>query len=172
MTTPVQTTYGFGFTAAIEGQLADSGFHEVWAMRNDEASAEIPFGRAVKFGSASDGASCKLPAAETDVIAGIALFSYAYDKTYDLGDDGILPGRMVQVLRKGRVKVRLEDQVTTIGTRGWVRAVAGVGELIGGILPADDGTDTIDCTGQIVFLEAGAAGAIVTAEVDFTNRPT
>lgn len=167
----VQTTYGYGFTAAIEGQLADSGAHDVVAMRNDEASAELPFGRAVKFGSSSDEFSAKLPAAETDIIAGIVLHSYEYDPTYDLGDDGVLPGRYVQVLRKGRVKVLLEDAVT-VGARGWVRAVAGAGELLGGILPADDSTDTIDCTNQIVFLQAGDPGDIVTVEVDFTNRPT
>lgn len=167
----VQTTYGFGFTAAIEGQLADSGPHDIMVMRNDEASAEMPFGRAVKFGSTSDGFSALVPAAEADIIAGIVIHSYEYDPTYDLGDDGVLPGRYVQVLRKGRIRVRLEDAVQ-VADRGWVRAVAGAGELLGGILPADDGTDTIDCTNQIVFLEAGATDDIVTVEVDFTNRPT
>lgn len=167
----VQTTYPQNFTAAIEGQLADSGPHDIMVMRNDEASDEMPFGRAVKFGSTSDQFSAKIPAAETDKIAGIVIHSYEYDPTYDLGDDGVLPGRPVQVLRKGRIRMRLEDAVQ-VADRGWVRAVAGAGELLGGVVPADDGTDTIDCTGQIVFLQAGAADDIVVVEVDFTNRPT
>lgn len=167
----VQTSYAYGFTAAIEGQRADSGAVDIMAMRSDEASAEIPFGRAVKFNSTSDPTSAVLPTTETDIIAGIVVHSYEYAPGLDLGDTGVMPGRYLNVMRKGRIKVRLEDAVT-VGQRGWVRAVASGAELHGGILPADDGTDTIDCTNQIVFLEAGATGDIVTVEVDFTNRPT
>lgn len=167
----VQTTYPSSLTARIAGQLADSGAHDIVAMVNREASASMAIGRAVKFGSTTDPTSAKLCAAETDIVAGILLHSYEYDPTYDLDSTGVKAGRPIQVLRKGRCIVQLEDAVT-IGQRGWVRAVAGVGELLGGILPADDSTDTIDCTGQIVFLEAGSAGDLVMVEVDFTNRPT
>lgn len=167
----VQTTYGGTMTARIAGQLADSGFHDIVAMFNREDSAQMSFGRAVKFGSTTDTTSAVLPTAETDIVAGIVIFSYEYAPGLDLGDDGILPDRPIQVLRKGRVIVELEDAVT-IGQRGWVRAVATGDELLGGVLPADDGTDTIDCTNQIVFLESGATGDLVMVEVDFTNRPT
>lgn len=167
----VQSTYTSAMTARIEGQRADRGDCDIVAMRNDEASAELPFGRAVKFGSTSDPTSAKLPTAETDIVAGIVVYATEYAPGLDLGDDGVLPSRPVQVMRKGRIAVRLEDAVT-VGARGYVRAVAGAGELLGGILPADDGTDTIDCTNQIVFLEAGATDDIVMVEVDFTNRPT
>lgn len=167
----VQTTYATSMTARVEGQRADRGDADVCTMYNSEASAEVPFGRAVKFGSTTDETSALLPTAETDIIAGIVMFSTEYAPGLDLGDDGILPDRPMQIMRKGRIIVRLEDAVT-IGQRGWVRAVAAGAELIGGILPADDGTDTIDCTNQIVFLESGATDDLVMVEVDFTNRPT
>lgn len=169
----VQTTYPSSLTARIAGQLADSGAHDIVAMVNREASASIPFGRVVMFGSTTDPTSMKVFAAETSIAAGILLHSYEYDPTYDLDSTGLKAGRPGQVLRKGRVIVLLEDAVT-IGQRGYVRGTAGAGggELVGGILPADDGSDTADCTNQIVFLESGSAGDLVMVEVDFTNRPT
>jgi hypothetical protein len=167
----VQTTYETTMPTRIAGQLADRGSADVMTMYNREASAEIPFGRAVKFGSTTDPTSAVCPTAQPDLVAGIVLHSYQYAPGLDLGDDGILPDRPMQVLRRGRVCVLLEDAVT-VGARGWVRAVAAGAELLGGILPADDGTDTIDCTGQIVFLEAGDPGDIVIAEVNFSAKPT
>jgi hypothetical protein len=169
----VQTTYPSSLTARIAGQLADSGDHDIVAMVNGEATDSIPFGRCVMTGSTTDPNSMKIVAAETSIVWGILLHSYAYDPTYDLDSTGLKAGRPGQVLRKGRCIVLLEDAVT-IGQRGWVRGAAGAagGELVGGILPADDGSDTVDCTNQIVFLEAGSAGDLVMVEVDFTNSPT
>lgn len=169
----VQTTYSSSLTARIAGQLADSGAHDIVAMVNREASSSIPLGRAVMFGSTTDPTSMKIVADENAIVAGILLHSYEYDPTYDLDSTGLKAGRPGQVLRKGRVIVELEDNVT-IGQRGYIRgaAAAGGGELVGGILPADDGTDTVPSTNQVVFLEAGSTGDLVMVEVDFTNSPT
>jgi hypothetical protein len=169
----VQTTYSSSLSPRIAGQLADSGSHDIVAMVNREASSSIPLGRVVMFGSTTDPTSMKIVADENAICAGVLLHSYEYDPTYDLDSTGLKAGRPGQVLRRGRVIVELED-ACSIGDRGWVRGAAGVAgaELVGGVLIADDGSDTVDATGQIVFLEAGAAGDLVMVEVDFTNKPT
>jgi hypothetical protein len=169
-----QTTYGDTMTAAIAGQLADNGEHDVMPMYNEEASAEIAFGRAVKFGTNANGAL--LPTAETDVIAGIVMHTHAYTRGWDdadLGDTGVKPDAALSVLRKGRIWVTVEDDVVANVSRLWVRAVAGGDpEFLGGLLDADDGTDTVDCTNQGVFRTTASAGGLAILEVDFVNRPT
>lgn len=168
----VQTSYGTTMTAAIEGALADNGAHDVKPMYNEEASAEIAFGRAVKFGTNANGAL--LPAAESDVIAGIVLHSNAYTtgtSTSDLGTTGLRPDATLSVLRKGRVWVTVEDGCV-VGDRLWIRAVGSTPpEYLGGVNSADDSTDMVDCTKQGVFLTACSAGGLAILEVDFTNKP-
>lgn len=165
----VQTSYGTSMTSGIEGALADSGAHDVVALFNQEASASIAFGRAVKFGTSDNG--CKLPAAETDKIAGISLHTDQY-AAEQLDATGVKVGHVLSVLRKGRVWVMARTAVAP-GDRLWVRAVSsGTGyETLGGLEDADDSTDTIDCTAQGVWLSTAAQGALALLEVDFTNKP-
>lgn len=168
----VQTSYADSVDTGFSGQLADDGEHDIIAMTNDEVSAEIAFGRAVKFNSTSVATSAALPSDESSIIAGIVVHSHRYLPTTELGTTGLKPGVILNVLRKGRIKVTVEDAVQ-VGDRLWVRGVAGGDpEFLGGLLPADDGTDTVDCTNQGVFLTEASAGALAVLEVDFTNRPT
>ena len=89
----------------------------------------------------------------------------------DTATTGVKVGGMLNVLRKGRIWVVSEDG-NNIGDRVWVRAVAaGDPEFLGGIVNADDGTDTVDCTNQGVFLTSASAGGLAIVEVDFTNKP-
>ncbi len=169
----VQSSFSSTLTAAIEGQLADTGDNDICARYNEEASASIPFGRAVKFGTVDNGA--KLPSAETDKIVGITLHSNEYSKgtdTSDLSSTGMRPGVVMNVLRKGRVWVVARSAVAP-GDRLWVRAVSSdTGyETLGGLEDADDSTDMIDCTAQGVWLTTAAQGGLALLEVDFTNKP-
>lgn len=172
----VQTTYGTTLTAALEGALADNGAHDAVAVYNGEASANIAFGRAVKFGA--NDFSAVLPSAESDKIRGIVIRSDAYSTGTDgdldqtAGTGGLRPGAMMAVLRKGRVWAMARTAVTP-GDRLWVRAVSsGTGfEVLGGLEDADDSTDMIDCTAQGVWLTTTAQGSLGILEVDFTNKP-
>ena len=171
----VQTTYGTHQSIAFAGMLADSSDdHDIKPMINREVSAEIAFGRAVKFGSTTDETSALLPDSENAKIAGILCHSHGYTHGYtgaDLGDIGLKPGSVMNVLRKGRVWVIVEDD-TLIGDRLWVRGQAdGDPEFLGGLCVADDSTDTVDCTNQGVFVSAASAGGLAILEVDFTNKP-
>ena len=170
--TAVQTSYGFPSVAAFAGMLADAPYPpDVATMRNDEASAEIAFGRAVKFGSTTDRQSAKLPDSENAVIAGIAVHGHHYSPDMDLGTVGLKPTTVFGALRRGRIWVVSEDG-NNVGDRGWVRGVAaGDPEFLGGIANADDSTDTVNTTNQIVFLTSATAGQLAIVEVDFTNKP-
>lgn len=173
----VQDSYTDSVVTGFAGQLADDSDHDCIPMRNDESVNDIAPGQAVRFGSTSDHRSCKLPAADSDKIAGIVVHTHEWDPRFDLGTGasgvrpGIKVGRTLSVMRKGRIKVIVEDAVQ-VGDRLWVRAVAGGDpEFLGNICNADDSSDTVDCTNQGVFLTAAAAGALAVLEVDFTNKP-
>lgn len=174
----VQTTYGTTMTVAVPGQLSDNGAIDVMPMYNGEASAEIAFGRAVIFGSTTAALHNKalLPSAETDLVAGLVIFTHAYTRgtsTSDLGDTGVRPGGALSVLRKGRMWVTAGSDVVANASRLWVRAVAGAPpEFLGGLEDADDATDMIDCTAQGVFRTTGLQGTLVEIEVDFSREPT
>jgi hypothetical protein len=174
----VQTTYGATMTVAVAGQVSDNGAIDVMPMFNGEASAEIPFGRAVIFDgtAAADHNSALLPAAETNLVAGIVMFTHQYTRgtsTSDLGDTGVRPGGALSVLRKGRIWVVAGTDVLANASRLWVRAVAGGDpEFLGGCEDADDSTDMIDCTAQGVFRTTGLQGTLVELEVDFSREPT
>lgn len=169
----VQSSYVRQITAAIAGLLADDGPHDIIAMVNEEASASIPFGVAVKKGTADTGA--KLPAAETDAIIGITVHTHNYSNSPngDLDSSGDMkPGAVMNVLRRGRIWVYARSgAVVAFDSRLWVRAVAGVGEYLGAAEDADDSTDTIDCTKQGQFITSGNTDALVVLEVDFLIKP-
>lgn len=169
-----QSSYSKYFAIGQAGQIDFSyGKTEVITMRNDEASASMAFGRAVKFDdAATDPTSAKLPAAIADQIAGIVGHSHEYDDTQlDAAETGVLPDMTINVLRRGRILVVCEDAVTR-GDRLHIRAVAaGDPEFLGGLLPAADTTDTIDSTGQGFWDSNAAAGELAWLIVDFTRLP-
>jgi hypothetical protein len=167
----VQTSYGTSMTAAISGQLADNGANDCIPKYNEEASAEVKFGAAVCWGTTENGAL--LPAAETDKVIGIVVHSHAYTKGFtgaELGSTGVVSNGNLSVLRKGRIWVTCRSGCTR-GDRLWVRCTAAPG-VVGDLENADDGTETIDCTNQGVWLTSAAAGALALLEVDFTADAT
>lgn len=165
----VQTSVSQNMTAAFAGMVSSGRDADYLPMRNNEASAEIAFGRGVVFERSTDDDGALLPAAETDKPAGIVAHHHAYAKTTELGTTGLKPGAIMNVLRKGRIWVVCEDGCVP-GDRLWMRAVAGGDpEFLGGLNNADDGTDMIDCTGQGVWLTTASAGGLAELEVDFTN---
>ena len=167
----VQTTYSQDMTIGVSGQLADSGANDCFAGYNAESSAAIDFGLGVKFEDTSDPVDgMKLPASESDAIQGITVRSHAYSEAMLDSDGKPIVGSPLTMLRKGRVLVQC-DSGCAKGDRLWVRAVATGSERLGAPENADDGTDTVDCTKQGVWITPAAAGALAVLEVDFTNEP-
>ncbi len=160
---PMQTTYTDSPANGIAGQLACRyNDAEIASCYNAEASAEVAFGTAVKWGSATDQKAVKVPAAETDKIKGVVVHSHAYEngENGELGTTGVQSGGKLEVLRHGEIWVIAEDGCAP-GDRAWVRCTAGgAGELVGGFPIADEGTETIDTTSYLEFQTYAAAGGL------------
>ncbi len=168
----VQTTFSQDLSVGFSGQKVGNGSFDVESMRNEEASAEIAFGIAVKHDSASDPRAAALLTAITgEAVAGIVLHHHAYDAENQLGDDGVLPGFGIEVARRGRVLVVCEDGCS-VNDPLHIRAVATGAELAGALLGDADGTDTTDCSGYGTWRTAAAAGELAELEFDFTGFPT
>ena len=178
----VQTTFSAAPAIGYEGML-DAGAHDIMTFKNAESTAAIAFGRAVVFkGSPTTDKDAVLPALETNKVAGIVVHSHAYSRVWtdasgtkygELDTDGLRPGTLLNVLRKGRVLVRCEDGCVP-GDRLWVRCTVGspsTVEYLGSLNNADEGTEMIDCTTQGVWLTTASAEGLAWLDVDFTNEP-
>lgn len=178
----VQTSFSAAPAIGINGTLDDATDYQILTMKNVEASASIPFGRAVcfKLSSPASDLDALLPAAETDTVAGIVRFSHGYSRAWtddagtvhgELDGTGIRTGFLMDVVRKGRMLLVCEDGCVP-GDRLWVRAVAGGDpEFLGGLNNADDSTDMIDCTKQGVWESTATAGGLAWLNFNFVAKP-
>lgn len=173
-----QTTYSFDMPKAYAGQLISAPAGGIVSKTNGEVSASIAPGRAVAWdtsdASFSDDAAI-LPAAADDVVLGIVLRTQTngISPYGDLDDTGYVIGATMQVLQQGKCWVIVEDAVVANETRLWVRRVAGGDpEFLGGLVAADDSSDTIDCTAQGIFRTSASAGELAVLEVNFTSKQT
>ncbi len=149
-----------------EGSPTGNRQNLVENMRNDEASAEVLFGHAVKHGSTTDEYSAlNLTAITGERVAGIVQFSHKYSDL-ELGDDGLLPDAELNVAREGRLLVRCEDGCN-VGDPLFIRAVATGGENPGALRATADGSDTIDMTLAGSWRTSAAAGELAVLEFDF-----
>ncbi len=187
MSMALQTDYPTVTPSGYSGQLVGATEdHDIIPAKNAEATASIGFGRAVvwKLSSPATDLDVLLPAAETDIVAGIVIRIDQYGRAFTTTDNagasvtigeldgtGLRPGTIMAILRRGTILVTVEDAVL-VGDRLWVRNQSdGDPEFLGGILNADDSTDTIDCTKQGQFLTSAAAGGLAQLYVDFNNKP-
>jgi hypothetical protein len=104
------------------------------------------------------------------VPLGVSMHSHAYSKgdgdLDELGDDGLKPTASVAVLRKGTIRVLLEEDVAA-GDPVRVRVVAGVGEQLGAFRTSADTTDCALCP-FAQFVEGGSDGGTALLEIDMT----
>lgn len=164
------------------GMVDAAAPHYIVTAQNGEASASIPFGKAVVWDPSSPAhdISVTLPANQTDKVMGIVCFRGGYSRAWtdadgvvhgDLDATGLVPGTVLGVLRRGRMLVTAASAVTP-GDRLFVRRTAGVGESLGALEDAADSTDMIDSQNQGVWMSTAAAGELAWIEVDFTGTPT
>lgn len=167
-----QTNYDETMAIGFAGMVDPLSNPQYKTMRNDEATAEVRFGVAVKYDDrTNDDTSAALLTATSEIVPGIVAHSHAYDSEIDLGDDGVLPTKVLNVLRSGRILVLAEAAVNT-GDPLFVRAVATGGELKGALSNAADASDMIDMTGRGQWDSKAAAGALAWLRVDFLNPVT
>lgn len=159
-----QTSYSDTFVKAFEGMKVDLFNDDVESMVSEEASAEIPFGHMVVQGTADDQAL--LPSGASDVLVGVVLHSHAYAKDDDLGTTGLKPKTHLNVLRRGRVWVRVEEACSP-GDTPHVR-YAGAGDL-GAFRVSAVGGETIDASAYGVFRTSAGANELALLELDMAN---
>jgi hypothetical protein len=160
-----QTSYSNAPTRGFAGALADNGPKDFLSRTNGNASAEIPFGIGVIFGT-TDG-TAKTPAAVTDKVVGVVAHSHAYQPGAQLGTTGVAALGDLNVLRKGRIYLVAEQDVVP-GDRLFCRAVSGAGgTVLGAWRKAHVAAETIDTSTQVQVLSTAVAGSVFVAEVNF-----
>jgi len=138
---------------------------DIASYANGEASAEIPFG--VMVAHDTDPNEVDLFTDQNDVPAGIAVHSHAYAKDQELGDTGLKPNAIVQVLRKGRVWVTTEDLANPDAPVRYRATATGNGP--GAFRSADPtGTDTVDISSFARWRSTTAAPGLALLEIDMT----
>jgi hypothetical protein len=179
---PIQSTYSLQPDLGYPGQLDRNAPNVILTMQNAEASAQIRMGAAVKRkAAATTDLQAVLPAAEGDTVLGLVVREQTYAPSYttndgttvgDLGSEGLLPGKLMNVAVSGRMLVHVRTGCTA-GQRAWVRAVSGgAPEYLGAIENADDSTDTIDIRPFAIFETSCAANGLAWLRFDFTNSGT
>ena len=146
--------------AGFPGQLVGRG-HVIEPMTSAEASASIPFGVMVKNGG------LKITAT-TSKLAGVVAHNHAYNVDSELDANGLRPKATFGLVRKGEVRVLLEENVA-IGDAVRVRAVVAGAEKAGAFRTTADSTDCIDISAFASWRSAGSAGGYATLSIDMDN---
>jgi hypothetical protein len=179
MAMSIQTSVSVAPAKGYAGTLDTAYPHVLITARSVEASASIPFGKAVVWDSSAPATDrdVTLPTAETDSVMGIVVHSHNFARAWvdsagntqgELDATGLRPNTIFSVLRKGRILVTAATATVAGASKLWVRAVATVGETLGALEDADDSTDMIDCTTKGTWMSTVAAGELAWLEVDFT----
>lgn len=149
------------FAGSVDQHLSSHSYF------NAESSAEIPFGVLV-VATTTEG-ECKLPT-DGKVPLGVVMHSNAYSKgdgdLDELGETGLKPSTSIAVLRKGTIRVQVEEAVTA-GSAVRVRVVAGGGEQLGAFRTTADSTDCAVLAGA-QYLTDGAEDGTALLELDMT----
>lgn len=162
----MQTSYSLRPAAGLAGMLGDIGPWDIFSSVNEEASASMPFGTVVKWGTLER--TSKILSASTDMLQGIVIRRHWYERTLELDADvdGVKAGVRIDILRKGRIWVptataaALTDDIFVryagTGTKGAVRNAAVTDE-------------TIDISAIAKVVLAASGSGVVQLDVDFTN---
>lgn len=164
-----QTSIPASLPIGFAGMKADTTEDTVETFVSAEASAEIPFGVMVAQGTGDrDG---KMPAAGTDKLVGIVLHSHDYAKDTELGSTGLKPKTALQILRKGKALVTVEEAVAP-GDRAHIRYASGAGGTQKGAWRKSSvANETIDATTQCVFRSTASANGLAEVEIDMVAKP-
>lgn len=180
MAMSIQTSVTVAPLKGYAGTLDTAAPSVITTARNSEASASIPFGKAVCWDPSAPATErdVTLPAgSQTTPVMGIVVHSHDFSRTWtdssgsvhgELDATGLLPGTIFGVLRKGRILVTAGSAIVAGVSRLYVRTVAGA-NTVGTLEDAADGVNMIDCTAQGQWMSTVAAGELAWLEVDFTN---
>lgn len=161
----MQLSYSTDMSPAREGQLADTGNNDV--MTKENTATAIFFGKFVSRGAADK--SCIRPAAAADITdakkaLGVAISHQALESSAT-GDPEYPVNSAVNVLKKGRVWVEVEEAVTPLDPV-YVRYAAGAGGTVLGSFRMSADTATAGLLAGAKYLSTAAAAGLALLELD------
>jgi hypothetical protein len=115
-----QSTVTNTFAAAFVGMEPDTARagDEYISRTSTETTLQIPFGTVVKDDASNKGTGCKVMAAQSDLPLGIVPYAAAYQIANELGNVadsngniGLKGGVAVQIKRRGRLWVQIDEDV-------------------------------------------------------------
>lgn len=159
----MQTTYSINQTAAIVGGLYDLGPNDIVSH---QCEANIFFGTAVSKGLTTGGIVA--PSASAHVtsvknLRGVAVRTHAIESVDDVLDPHYSQYDSANIMRAGRVWVKVEDTVTE-ASDVYVR-YAGTGTK-GAFRSNDPGSEAAKFPGNAKWLSAADAGGLALLEFD------
>lgn len=176
-----QTTYSAAPAIGFAGMREANANDDVITGKNVDAG-NMPFGIGVvwKTSGATSDIDMLLPAAQSDLVAGIVIRSNAHALQWtdlsgshgELSATGLVPNTLFNVLRRGKIMVACASGCKP-SDRLFVRAVSNgaISTQLGSCENAADSTNMIDCSKQGQFLTTAAANAFAWLDVDFVNKP-
>jgi hypothetical protein len=175
------TVASAGQSIGVAGQVADSGPHDIVSKFSEEASAEMAFGLGVVQGTGANGVL--LPSGSGDKFAGVNVFGFNHmpGTNGDLGTTGLKPKAGLQLMRKGRILVKLDKSVTVVSPgvdRPYLRYTADgtTNPEVGAFGVASDSGKNLDITKNGVFVSgmltlADGTGHAAILEFDAAIKP-
>lgn len=153
----VQTSYPLNPNRAYEGQLDNLAVAD---LPSRAVENEIPFGRAVVYGTNPD-TQVTLPSGATPAFFGVAARIVGLENplTGTLERTSYLDKEMAQIVRSGYVWVYTEQAVVA-GDPVYYRFAAGAGGTILGRFRKDDDTVTAALIDGAVFDTSATAGSL------------
>ena len=159
-----QTSYPTAPSIAIEGMLANLSPHTIESRTNSDSYAQISFGKLVKEDTLVPAVGVQPCTFATDVPAGIAVHSHAYERGTELDASGVKPTGSINMLRKGQIYVLAGATIAT-GDR------LAYNPTTKKFVPTHTAGVTIDTTAQAVARGPAVADGLFVADFDFTNKP-
>lgn len=159
-----QTSYPTAPSIAIEGMLANLSPHTIESRTNSDSSAQISFGKLVKEDTLAPAVGVQPCTFTTDVPAGVAVHSHAYERGTELDASGVKPTGSINMLRKGPLYVLAGATIAT-GDR------LAYNPTTKKFVPTHTSGVTIDTTAQAVARGPAVADGLFVADFDFTNKP-
>lgn len=162
----MQTSYSYAPATAFAGLLADDGVRDVLSRVNPVDA--IPFGCAVVLGVDPDN-DCKLPAAAADITTAANALGIAFStQAIESSASGVAQYPVkssVNVLRKGRVWVQVEEAVTP-ASPVFVRYASGAGGTQKGAFRASADTATAAQWANARYVTSAGIAGFAQVEID------
>lgn len=155
-----QLTYSESAEDAFAGMLGDSGDNDIFSRANGEGAA-VEFGVAVTVGTDTF-KQFELPDAGGDAILGVLAHRHTQDRALLSGTEGLKDKEDGDVLRKGRIWVRVEEAVAPGEAVYFRHTASGPNTFLGRFRnDADTATATLVANASWVKGSSGAGIALL-----------